>query len=84
MSALSNPLKWLFQGLIKIYQYTLSPLLGHHCRFFPTCSQYTLEALETYGIVAGSYLGLKRICRCHPLCQGGVDPLPDPKMKEKK
>jgi putative membrane protein insertion efficiency factor len=67
-------------GVVKIYQWTISPLLGHHCRFFPSCSQYMLEAIETYGIVRGLYLGSKRLLRCHPFCKGGVDLLPTEKQ----
>jgi putative membrane protein insertion efficiency factor len=62
--------------LIRAYQWTISPFLGHHCRFFPQCSEYMLEALRTYGILQGLYLGIKRLIRCHPFCKGGVDLLP--------
>lgn len=62
--------------LIKGYQTAISPLLGHHCRFYPSCSQYMLEAIHTYGIVRGVWLGIKRVLKCHPFCQGGCDPVP--------
>lgn len=62
--------------LIRFYQKYVSPLLGQHCRFYPSCSQYTLEAIQEWGFFKGSYLGLKRIIRCHPLNPGGFDPIP--------
>ncbi|MFC3094181.1 membrane protein insertion efficiency factor YidD [Alteromonas sediminis] len=63
--------------LIKSYQYGLSPLLGPRCRFHPTCSFYTLEALKTHGMRKGGWLSIKRILKCHPLHTGGVDPVPE-------
>ena len=66
----------IFIGLIKLYQWTLSPFIGFHCRFSPTCSQYAIEAISKYGVVKGTYLGTKRIARCHPWCAGGHDPVP--------
>jgi putative membrane protein insertion efficiency factor len=66
------PIRWLIVG----YRYTLSPMLGPCCRFYPTCSAYALEALQEHGLVRGSWLALKRIARCHPWHQGGVDPVP--------
>tara|TARA_S200000501_G_C20373915_1_gene547440 strand:+ start:113 stop:394 length:282 start_codon:yes stop_codon:yes gene_type:complete len=53
--------------IIKFYKYTISPLLGNKCRFFPTCSEYFIEALEEYGFLKGSILGVKRILKCHPI-----------------
>lgn len=61
---------------IRFYRYFLSPYLGNHCRFQPTCSFYTLQAIEKYGSWQGLRLGLKRIFRCHPGYPGGSDPLP--------
>ena len=66
----------LFLLLIRIYQITLSPFMGHCCRFFPTCSEYGLEALQKHGPFKGSWLTIKRVCRCHPLCKGGPDLVP--------
>lgn len=82
MSIATTLSKYPLIFLIKCYQWTVSPLLGHHCRFFPSCSHYALEAIETYGIVQGSYLGIKRILRCQPFCQGGIDAVPIPKTVE--
>ncbi len=62
--------------MIRAYQKILSPLLGQHCRFYPSCSQYTLEAIQEWGLAKGMFLGAKRICRCHPLNPGGIDPVP--------
>jgi putative membrane protein insertion efficiency factor len=61
---------------IRIYQWTLSPLIGRSCRFYPTCSCYTSEAIERFGSVRGTYLGARRILRCHPWHAGGYDPVP--------
>ena len=61
---------------IKIYQILISPLLGPSCRFTPTCSQYTIEAIQKYGPLKGAWLGFKRILRCHPWGGCGHDPVP--------
>jgi len=63
-------------ALIRLYQLTLSPLLGNHCRFEPTCSVYTQEAITKYGFFRGAYLGGRRLLRCHPFHAGGIDPVP--------
>jgi uncharacterized protein len=62
--------------LIKIYQLVISPILGPKCRFTPTCSQYTAEALKKYGLFKGGWLGVKRISRCRPGGGSGFDPVP--------
>ena len=69
--------------LIKIYKYTISPLLGSNCRYFPTCSDYSIESLKTYGLFKGLYLSLKRILSCHPWGSGGFDPVKK-EMKDNK
>ena len=61
--------------LIKFYQKAISPFLGRRCRFYPTCSEYTKQAVEKYGALKGLYLGLIRILKCHPFHKGGYDPL---------
>ncbi|HOD07094.1 MAG TPA: membrane protein insertion efficiency factor YidD [Myxococcota bacterium] len=63
-------------ALIRIYQTLISPLLGPVCRFAPSCSEYTLEALRIHGLFKGSWLGIRRIARCHPFNPGGYDPVP--------
>ncbi|MCR4440163.1 MAG: membrane protein insertion efficiency factor YidD [bacterium] len=65
----------LLVALIRLYRLVLSPLLGANCRFAPTCSRYTEQALLRYGVVRGLYLGARRILRCHPFSPGGYDPL---------
>ncbi|MGI9584146.1 MAG: membrane protein insertion efficiency factor YidD [Acidimicrobiia bacterium] len=66
-------------GVIRGYQKVLSPFFGQNCRFHPTCSRYTYEAIEIHGTVRGSWLGIKRIGRCHPFREGGLDPVPGSK-----
>jgi putative membrane protein insertion efficiency factor len=61
-------------GLIRVYQWTLSPLLGNVCRFQPSCSRYMVEALQKYGLLRGLAKGLRRLSRCHPWSRGGYDP----------
>lgn len=63
-------------GLIVFYQRAISPLLGPACRYVPTCSEYTREAIERYGTFRGSWMGMKRLSRCHPFHKGGYDPVP--------
>ena len=77
-------MKSLLLKLIRFYQRKISPLFGPKCRFYPTCSAYTFEAIERYGAVRGIFLGIKRILRCNILFPGGVDPVPDLKEKYKK
>ena len=69
-------MKKLALVLIKFYQTSISPLLGPHCRYVPTCSEYAREALEKYGFVKGTYLAVCRILRCNPFSKGGYDPVP--------
>ena len=68
---------------IKIYKYLVSPMIGPSCRYQPTCSDYSIEALKTYGFVKGMLLSLKRIISCHPLGNSGFDPVKK-EIKEKK
>lgn len=64
-------------GLIRLYQLTLSPWIGRQCRFYPTCSHYAAEAIQTYGVLKGSGLAAKRLAKCHPFHSGGIDLVPD-------
>jgi uncharacterized protein len=61
-------------GCVRLYQLTLSPIVGRQCRFRPTCSHYMIGAIEKYGVVRGVAKGAWRICRCNPFCRGGYDP----------
>lgn len=63
--------------LIGIYRYAISPLMGPHCRFYPSCSCYAQMALEQYGVLRGGWLAIRRLARCHPWHPGGVDPVPE-------
>ncbi|UXY15433.1 membrane protein insertion efficiency factor YidD [Chitiniphilus purpureus] len=63
-------------GLVMLYRYVLSPLLGPRCRFVPTCSSYALEAIAKYGALKGGWLTIRRLCRCHPWGGTGPDPVP--------
>ena len=67
----------LVLGLIRVYQLTLSPLLGSNCRFQPTCSAYATEAIKKHGVLKGGYLSFRRLIKCHPFHEGGYDPVPD-------
>lgn len=74
--ALSKATAWLISLPIYFYRYAISPMLPATCRYTPTCSQYALEALKRHGPIKGSWLTIKRICRCHPWGGSGYDPVP--------
>ncbi len=65
----------VFIGLVRFYQYAISPWLPGGCRYTPTCSQYTIEAIQKYGAIKGTWVGMKRIARCHPWGGSGYDPV---------
>lgn len=71
-------MKKLLIGLVRAYQLLISPVLGNHCRYYPSCSAYTIEAMEKWGPLQGVWMGIKRVSRCHPWHEGGVDPVPEP------
>ena len=72
-------MRFLVLKIIRVYQKYLSPLLGPSCRFHPTCSEYTFQAIETYGVFRGGILAIKRILKCNPWGGSGADPLPGKK-----
>ena len=78
IAALARLPKTALMGLVKAYRLLISPALGSNCRFTPSCSAYSLEALDQHGAVMGSYLTLRRLVRCQPWCEGGHDPVPPP------
>ena len=69
-------MKYLLVALLRTYQYAISPFLGRRCRYYPSCSEYAVEAVEKHGAIKGGWLGVKRVCRCHPWHPGGYDPVP--------
>lgn len=70
-------MKYIFIYIIKFYKYFISPMLPNSCRFYPSCSQYSMEAFQKHGAIKGFILSTYRILRCNPYCKGGVDPVPD-------
>ena len=75
-------MKNLLVWLLRAYQLLLSPMLGQNCRFYPTCSNYAIEAVRTHGAARGGLLAVRRVCRCHPWNPGGVDPVPPARDKD--
>ena len=76
MKYVSNFFKWILIKIVRGYQIFISPLLPKACRFYPTCSEYFIQAVGKYGPIKGTWMGIKRICRCHPGNPGGYDPVP--------
>lgn len=79
MASSLSPSTRLLISVIRVYQRWVSPLLGPHCRFTPSCSHYAIEALRCFGVIKGSWLTVKRVLKCHPLHLGGDDPVPPKK-----
>lgn len=75
-------MKYILIGLLKLYRLVISPLYGQVCKFYPTCSAYSLEAVQTHGAIKGSVLTVKRLARCHPWSAGGYDPVPHTHVSE--
>ncbi len=73
-----SPLAWALSAPVWLYRKVISPLKPPTCRFRPTCSTYALEALKVHGALRGSWLTARRLCRCHPFCEAGFDPVPAP------
>lgn len=69
-------LRWFLLKLVRFYQLAISPLIPPRCRYFPTCSQYAIEAIQRHGALKGGYLAIKRLCRCHPWSGNGHDSVP--------
>lgn len=70
-------MKYILIYIIKFYKKFISPMFPPSCRFYPSCSSYFIEALEKYGVLIGTFLGIKRILRCNPFFEGGIDPVPE-------
>ncbi|PIR32080.1 MAG: membrane protein insertion efficiency factor YidD [Alphaproteobacteria bacterium CG11_big_fil_rev_8_21_14_0_20_44_7] len=70
-------LKKIATTILRFYKYIISPFLGYNCRFHPSCSEYTEEAINKHGVLKGGWLGFKRICRCHPFGKSGIDNVPE-------
>lgn len=81
MAKINRMLTNMIVSIFKMYQFAISPLLGNRCRFYPSCSQYAIQAIQSHGILLGSYFVVLRILRCNPLCIGGYDPIPERKQK---
>jgi hypothetical protein len=77
-------IRLIFLGLVRAYQILISPFFPQACRFSPSCSRYTYDAIEIHGVPRGIYLGLRRILRCHPFNPGGYDPVPVHPLRSNK
>lgn len=81
MAQVEKAMRRILIGFIKFYRLFISPFLGPHCRYAPTCSCYAMEALEKHGVLRGSWLSIRRILRCHPWGGSGFDPVPEVQQK---
>jgi uncharacterized protein len=77
-------MRYVLIGFIKFYKYFISPVLGNNCRFYPSCSTYSMEAFRLHGVLKGLYLTAKRLLKCHPFHEGGIDPVPEKLGHNKK
>ena len=77
-------MRFVLIGVIKFYKYFISPVLGNNCRFYPSCSTYSMEALKLHGVLKGVYLTVRRLLKCHPFHEGGIDPGPEKFGNNKK
>ena len=84
MPRIYNPIAWIMIGFIKLYQHSLSAFFGRSCRFLPSCSEYSINAIAYHGAWAGFWLGLSRFWRCRPGCDYGFDPVPPTLAKNAK
>ena len=84
MKVIGTMVKKLLLLFIKAYRYLWSPIFPSHCRFHPTCSAYAVEAIKLHGTIKGLWLIIKRLSRCHPFAQGGLDPVPPPYKRHVK
>lgn len=82
MEKISVALRKIPIGIIRLYQMVISPMLGPTCRFHPSCSHYAIDAIVKHGIIKGSWLSMQRILKCHPLNDGGYDPVPEKKQNK--
>ena len=74
-------MKYVLIGLLRAYRFAISPLYGQVCRYYPTCSAYALDAVQTHSAARGTWLAMRRVARCHPWAAGGVDHVPPPKTR---
>lgn len=82
MEKISVALRKIPIGIIRLYQMVISPMLGPTCRFHPSCSHYAIDAIVKHGTIKGSWLSMQRILKCHPLKDGGYDPVPEKKQNK--
>lgn len=77
MAKISATMRFILLSIIKCYRFFISPLLGSNCRFYPSCSSYAIEAIQRHGVIFGSVLTIKRLLKCHPFSEGGIDLVPE-------
>ena len=83
MGVIEKEMRRILIALVRFYQIAISPYFAPSCRFIPTCSVYSIEAIQSHGVFRGSWLAIYRIGRCHPWCEGGHDPVPNSKSSER-